>query len=219
MADNSTINPIKTLQDTLNPVPAKKKANDEIGKNDFMQLLVTQLKNQDPMEPMNNDQFAVNLAQFSQLEQLVSINDKVGASSEGSLSNLASYLGNEVTFKSDKVQVNNRDGGIIKMDLGSQLSDVKIDLLNSDDSVKESISVGDLTPGKHTIQLANLATVSGAYKYSISGIGINGMRTEQKGSVAGIVSGYIPGADPSLIVNGLEIKPGDITEVSLAQNS
>ena len=40
----------------------------------FLQLLVTQLKNQDPTQPMDSTAFLGELAQFSQLEQLVSIN-------------------------------------------------------------------------------------------------------------------------------------------------
>lgn len=40
----------------------------------FLQLLVTQIKNQDPTQPMDSTAFLSELAQFSQLEQLTSIN-------------------------------------------------------------------------------------------------------------------------------------------------
>jgi flagellar basal-body rod modification protein FlgD len=46
----------------------------EINKSDFLELLVAQLKHQDPMNPVDNQQFITQLATFSSLEQLISIN-------------------------------------------------------------------------------------------------------------------------------------------------
>lgn len=43
--------------------------NKQLGQNDFLTLLVTQLKNQDPLKPMDNTTFVAELAQFSQLDQ------------------------------------------------------------------------------------------------------------------------------------------------------
>ncbi len=51
--------------------------NSTLGKNDFMNLLIAQMKNQDPMNPMDNQQFVAQLATFSSLEQLMSINAAV----------------------------------------------------------------------------------------------------------------------------------------------
>ncbi len=44
-----------------------------LGKDDFLKILVTQLRNQDPTDPMQADEFAVQLAQFSSVEQLNNI--------------------------------------------------------------------------------------------------------------------------------------------------
>lgn len=46
-------------------------------KNEFLQLLVAQLKNQDPMEPVKNEDFLAQLATFSSLEQLVAIREGI----------------------------------------------------------------------------------------------------------------------------------------------
>jgi flagellar basal-body rod modification protein FlgD len=49
----------------------------ELGRDAFMQLLVTQLENQDPLEPIQNEAFVAQLASFSSLEQLETLNDSV----------------------------------------------------------------------------------------------------------------------------------------------
>ncbi len=53
------------------------KKNDALGRNEFLQLLVAQMKNQDPLNPMDGQEMAAQLAQFSQVEQLIDINDSL----------------------------------------------------------------------------------------------------------------------------------------------
>ena len=48
-----------------------------MSKDEFLQLLVAQLKNQDPMDPVKNEDFLAQLATFSSLEQLVAIKEGV----------------------------------------------------------------------------------------------------------------------------------------------
>ena len=94
---------------------------------DYMKLLVTQLKNQNPLEPMDNDQMASQLAQFSQLQQLESMNSNfanVLSTTERNYAN--SLIGKEISFASENETgssditsgiveevINNVDGEII----------------------------------------------------------------------------------------------------------
>ena len=66
---------------------------------DYLEVLIAQLQNQNPLEPLDNTEMASQLAQFSQLQQLESMNSnfaKVLAASENTYA--GSLIGKEVTF-------------------------------------------------------------------------------------------------------------------------
>ena len=57
--------------------PKETKKNDDLGKEAFLQLLVTQLQNQDPLDPQDNSSYIAELAQFSALEQMTNVADNL----------------------------------------------------------------------------------------------------------------------------------------------
>lgn len=98
-----------TLQDSLNKISGNKvqsveyvdrKSKENLGQDGFLKLLAAQLKNQDPMKPMDQKDFSANLAQFSQLEQLQAMNKKLEAVSQNAIDDKrvqgASFLGKNV---------------------------------------------------------------------------------------------------------------------------
>ncbi len=69
---------------------------------DYMKLLVTQLQNQNPLEPLSNNEMASQLAQFSQLEQLESMNTSFSdVLSDMKREYAASLIGKEISFNAD----------------------------------------------------------------------------------------------------------------------
>jgi len=76
-----------------NKTSTTRKATDELDKNAFLQLLVTQLANQDPLNPTDDREFIAQLAQFSMLEQMENMNN-VTMQSQG-----INLMGKTVTAK------------------------------------------------------------------------------------------------------------------------
>lgn len=70
-----------------------------LGKDDFLQLLVAELSNQDPLEPMDDKDFIAQLAQFSSLEQLTDMNNQLQSMTQNNLlGSLSSLIGKEVEW-------------------------------------------------------------------------------------------------------------------------
>lgn len=59
------------------PIFGSDKTSDDLGKDAFMDLLVTQMKNQNPLEPAKNEDMLAQLAQFSSLEQMEELNENI----------------------------------------------------------------------------------------------------------------------------------------------
>ncbi len=97
-----SISGLNGVTDASTASSAAKAANSEL-KDQFLTLLVTQLQNQDPLAPMDSTNFTSQLAQFSSLEQLTSINEGLETltASQNSLQNayLANLIGKEVGYE------------------------------------------------------------------------------------------------------------------------
>jgi flagellar basal-body rod modification protein FlgD len=89
---------------------------------DYMKLLVTQLKNQNPLEPLDNNQMAAQLAQFSQLQQLENMNSSFAQALQMSQENYAaSLIGRNVSYleQQSDMSVAQVEGVVEKVHKGS----------------------------------------------------------------------------------------------------
>jgi len=73
----SSLNPYRAIAASDSPSQSADSDYANIGKSEFLNLLVAQLQHQDPLDPLKSEEFVAQLATFSSLEQLVSINQAV----------------------------------------------------------------------------------------------------------------------------------------------
>ena len=72
--------------------------NDELGKDAFLKLLVAELSNQDPLNPMEDREFISQMATFSSLEQMQNMNNTLTSMSEANKFNAVQYIGKAIAF-------------------------------------------------------------------------------------------------------------------------
>lgn len=215
MADNvnsTTGAQLSGLLGSMGASSQNKKA--EMGKDEFLTLLVTQLKNQDPEAPLDSKEFAVQLAQFTQVEKLISIDQKL-SSQANATSSMAGYLGQQVVLNNSLAQVKGGDAGKLQVQLGQDATGVTVQLLDKAGAVVGEKAVGALASGKHMLSLAGMKVPDGAYQVRVNAIGATGAKFEARAAVSGVVSGFIPGLDPKLIVGGREVSMSEVQEVSM----
>ncbi|MGE7110873.1 flagellar hook assembly protein FlgD [Lysinibacillus sp. NPDC047702] len=106
MADATTKTVNKTITDDLYysnyQKPTRQTGNSELGKDAFLQLLITQLQHQDPTNPMDDREFISQMAQFSSLEQMQNMTKAMesllASQQQTQLMNYSTFIGKEVKW-------------------------------------------------------------------------------------------------------------------------
>ncbi len=207
-----------------------KEKDDELGRDAFLTMMVAQLQNQDPLNPMEASEFSSQLAQFSQLEQLLNLNETMTslktAFEDNSDRDVTSYIGKEVIGDVDSMSVTsgNTSKGYYNM---PGAGEVRIEIYDSGGRVINTLFPGQQGAGPHSIQWdgkdrQGKLVPDGTYTYAVGadmGYGFTKVPT----TVTGIVEGVVYSAGKSfLVVDGVWVNPDSLVQVknsSKANNS
>lgn len=139
-------------------------ASDTImGKEEFLTLLVAQLKNQDPLNPDEGTEFTAQLAQFSSLEQLMTINKSIGTMVDSTTNSdniaLLNSIGKDVVYYDDTFKFT---GAPVEVGYYTDANAQSVTLeLQLDGQTIATLDGTELSKGAHTLKWDGL-TSSGA---------------------------------------------------------
>jgi len=134
---------------TVTPVQTSTKPKD-LGKDDFLNLLVTQLKNQDPLKPMDSSAYVAELAQFSQLEQTSNqtalLKQVLDVQQSNAQYSLLPLVGREVQIQGAMIKLGD---GTASLDysLAADAASVKLSILNASNQVVRTFDLGKQSAG------------------------------------------------------------------------
>lgn len=164
MAQTSASQSNQNVGDRLNRVAGRTqdsqfvdaKTHNKLDKDGFLKLLSHQLQNQDPMEPMDQKQFAADLAQFSQLEQLANLNVQVekqgvNAPAENKFYG-ASFIGKEVLTQGTSLEYAGEGEPVpLPFKLPQDAREMRIRVFDSRNQMVAQIEREGLSSGSHTL--------------------------------------------------------------------
>ena len=146
--------------------------NDELGQEDFLKLLVAQLKNQDPSNPVENSEFLGQIAQFS----MVSGIDSLGASFDSVASSLFStqamqasqLVGKDILIETNTAELTEGESIEGVLESPTSASNVKIFVENQSGQLVQTLNLGNIGAGSTQfnwdgIDAEDTQSASGAY--------------------------------------------------------
>ncbi len=219
---------IAPVQTTADGLPAPTGSQKDVGKDDFLKLFVTKLRNQDPLSPMEDSEFIAQLAQFSSLEQLQNMNENLLSSIDWDVINnqtinnsvAAEIIGKEVTANLSELALGEDNTPKITYELEEFASDVTIDIIDFNGETVRTVKLTDIAGGRNSFVWdgnndAGDRMPAGSYQLDVSATTANGTTMEPSLSIVGVVTGVVyRGGQAFLKIDGAEIALGAVREIN-----
>lgn len=199
-----------------------------LGKDEFLKLLVAQMRHQDPLSPMKGEELAVQLAQFSSVEQLMNLNATMsaqqglnGAIVEALNGNSAvAVIGKDVVALGDKLVIQeDAPPPNLVFSVGGAGGSAVLRVLDANGKVVASQDLGFVSGGRQSVtpgaEISELEP--GVYTYEVEVLDDSGAKVPVQTFSTGRVDGVRYGASgPVLTVGPLEIPLNAIAEITAA---
>ncbi|HWA30117.1 MAG TPA: flagellar hook capping FlgD N-terminal domain-containing protein [Rhizomicrobium sp.] len=187
----------------------------------FLTLLTTQLQNQDPMSPMDSNQFTQELVQFSSVEQQINTNsnlEKLISLQQGSANNnTLGYLGKTITITDGSAALQNGEADW-SYALGGASASTTLTVTDANGKVVYS-QAGDTSPGQHDFSWDgtdnNGAQLSdGTYTLTVSAQAADGSDITTAVASKGVVDEVnFTGSEPYLMVGSMAVPVSAVSAI------
>ncbi|MCA9734897.1 MAG: hypothetical protein H6696_08325 [Deferribacteres bacterium] len=192
-------------------------------KNTFLQLLIAQLNYQDPLQPMENEQFVAQLAQFSSLEQMQNMNDNLEQSIESdfllnqSLNNsiVTTLIGKDVVALTNEFHADGESSLELAFEAGQSMKDVKVTVYDANGAVVKEISPGN-NSGDFTIVNFDVSDLpAGDYTFQVQGQSLaDGSVVKPATYIKGMITGVsYEAGEARLVLNSTMLSLGDVARI------
>jgi flagellar basal-body rod modification protein FlgD len=199
-----------------------------LGKDDFLNMLIAQLQHQDPLNPTEGTEFTAQLAQFSSLEQLSNINDRLEnmGQFQASLidSQAVSYIGKEITAEGNSIQLESGRPVECHFELGANAALAVISVYDASGGFVTSFETGPLNSGRQSVAWdgtdnnGNLAS-AGLYRFEVQALDAENQNLSVTPLMSSVVTGVsFQGQTTSLITDLETIAIDDVIAVSEVQS-
>jgi flagellar basal-body rod modification protein FlgD len=197
-------------------------AKKTLGESDFLKLLTAQLQAQNPLNPMDSTDFTAQLAQFSSLEQLTSINAEMSylLASQQSLQNtmVTSLIGKKVRASGNSITLNGQAD--LPYSLGSDASKVTISIYSANGVLVDKKTLGSQSAGDNTYTWNGRDSngnvlASGQYTFEVNAVNASGASVTATPLYTGMVTGvsFENNTTYLTIDNTRRVQLGDIRQI------
>lgn len=186
--------------------------HNKLGKDGFLKLLANQLQNQDPLNPMDQKQFAADMAQFAQLEQMTNMNSKLdGMGQNAPTENKfygASFLGKEVMTTGSSVDFDGMSSTNLPFFLSKPAKQLLIRVYDKKNQLVAQIKKENIGSGGQAIAWDGISTdgtraQKDNYRFSVQGWDDTFSEFKGETQAKGIVTGVrFEGGETILRVDG-----------------
>ena len=198
-------------------------ASQELDRDAFLNLLITQLQNQDPLSPTDSVEFTAQLAQFSSLEQLGNVNDNLKQLQDfqASINNsqAVSLIGKEITAHGNSLNFTDDQPVACDFKLAGDAAVVGVSIYDHTGEFVKSLEGLNLSAGHHTLNWDGTnqngsPAASGKYTFEVMAADANGNSIQTTTFFSGSVDKVIFQNNITYLISGDQrVALGDIIEV------